>query len=227
MLTKGLYGPPSRVTLSSPSCIRDEDPYATDRVCTLGWRDKTSSKRLRVRRSATSTLIRLLDDDIGGGVTLQVTSPGIPMRPDDKDAAAAWAVDTAAECIGVLLGAVRWSSEAETPDIHNTLAWRMGAVLRHREGHKTPMSYLTLRTPWDAAIFGEEHDDLTPLPEDADAHLKAVLPPCVSIEHTERRISVRSDPASIRINPCSFGVTSMGLDDPVAVMREMASWRKP
>jgi hypothetical protein len=227
MLTEGLYGRPSRVTLSSPSSIRDQNPYATDRVCTLGWRDKASSKRLRVRRSATSTLIRLLDDDMGGGVTLQVTSPGIPMRPDDKNAAAAWAVDTAAECIGVLLGALEWSSAPETPHLEGTMAWRMGAVLRHREGHRTPMSHLRLRTPWDEAAFGEEHDDMRPLPEDADAHLKAILPPCVSIEHTERRISVRSDPASIRIYPCSFGVTSIGLDDPVAVMREMASWRKP
>jgi len=227
-LRDGAYGDVSRITLSEPV---SRDTGVKDAVCTLGWRHPDAPKRLQLRRSPDRFMIRMLDDAIiQGTMRIVVENATLPARPDDREAAAAWTMTHATHLLQVVTDAIEWAGmqQAGTAPVDLfAISYRVGEVERIRNDHRSPMSYLLTHSPWMPAGFGRDHHDRLPLAPDAEFHLTSSIPPSVTIDHLETRITGQRNPMQIRINGSAYGIAGMSIHDAVGVMREITTWKRP
>ncbi len=227
-LRDGSYGDVSRITMSEPA---SREAGTRDAACTLGWRRADAPKRLQLRRSPDRFTLRLIDDAImTDAMRIVVENAALPERPADPEAASEWTMTHSVHLLQVVVDAIDWSEmqEAGTAPVDVFgIAYRVGEVERIRKGHHRPMSYLLTHSPWSSAAFGEDHDDCAPLTPDAEHHLTNSIPPTVTIDHLQRRITDARDPLQIRVNSAAYGIAGISIHDSMGVMREIATWKRP
>lgn len=209
-----INGDPSRIT----STRTDEHE-----TCTLTW-SSGASTTLRVRSCFEGYVVHMHDRFVmDRPIRITARAPVRRRRPDDAQEAARWTMGIAEEVLSTFLTGLEWADlekDGNLPVKMNEIASRVGAVLRFQQGHRSPLSRLVLRSPWEEAGFGE-WTECSPLPEDAAFHLDASIPPAFQAEPVHR------DGLSYVLSPVAYGIGSFDIEDTMAVLREMATWKRP
>lgn len=230
-LESGVHGEPSRVLL--------RNPLHGENACTVTWIDpcdRRSNVTLRIRTSPGVVHVHLRDPRVGADpVELALQDLVAPPRPDDRDAAVAWAMAIAVDALRTTVGAaVQAGLLGNRDDLRPRVEYRNRDEYRHVVTAASVMISLTgvddsglvglgLPMPWSHGTWSPHHNEepltATENGRMIEAYLRRSIPPAINLD------PIRTDGLSFRLNRENHLVSGESIH-PVELMRIIAEWKK-
>lgn len=230
-LETGVHGEPSRVLL--------RNPLHGENACTVTWIDpyeRRSNVTLRIRTSPGVVHVHLRDPRVGADpVELALQDLVAPPRPNDRDAAVAWAVAIAVDALRTTVGAaVQAGLIGDRDELRPRALRRADDEYKHLVQAASVMISLTgvdeqnlvgigLPMPWSHGTWSPHHEEepLTATENGrlVEAYLRRSIRPSISLDQ------IRTDGLSFRLNRENHLVSGRSIH-PVELMRTISEWRK-